>query len=282
MPGCGGSRPTSRAIIFGPSGAGYVLHGLAQEHQVFGAGALQVAHGAVGHHAQHVQHQAAHVALGLGAQLVHPHGRYALGNQPGIAQWNVARLAETLMPLLADDTDAAIAQAQAAIDAYPDIFERAYTDGLRRKLGLLQSRPDDLALANDLLERMTANRADMTSTFRGLCTAASDPSAEQEVRALFADPAAFDEWAVKWRQRLAEDGGSATERTVAMRSANPAFIPRNHLVEEAIAAAVEGDFTPFEQLIDVLAQPYADQPERQRYAAPPRPEQVVHQTFCGT
>ena len=107
--------------------------------------------------------------------------------------------------------------------------------------------------------------------------------AHERVSELFRDPAAFDDWAVRWRKRLASEGGSHAERRRNMRSVNPAFIPRNHLVEEVIEAAVEeGDFTAFEQLNDVLASPYDDQPGRERYAAPPRPDQVVHQTFCGT
>jgi uncharacterized protein YdiU (UPF0061 family) len=129
---------------------------------------------------------------------------------------------------------------------------------------------------------MAANGADFTLTFRGLCEAAADQEADAAVRIWFKDPGAFDEWAVKWRARLAEDGGETAERRAAMRSANPRFIPRNHLVEEAISAAIGGDFSPFETLLAVLSAPYAEQPGLDRYAAPPRPEEVVHQTFCGT
>ena len=112
---------------------------------------------------------------------------------------------------------------------------------------------------------------------------AAGPGADGRVRELFRDPAVFDDWEVRWRERLASEGGSQTERWRDMRSVNPAFIPRNHLIEEVIVAAVEGgDFAPFHQLSDVLATPYNDQPGRERYAAPPRPDQVVHQTFCGT
>jgi uncharacterized protein YdiU (UPF0061 family) len=140
-----------------------------------------------------------------------------------------------------------------------------------------------LALAQDLLERMARSGADFTLTFRGLSDAAADPSCDAEVRTLFADAAAFDEWVAKWRQRLAEEGGDAERRRTAMRAVNPRFIPRNHLVEEAISTAVTaGDFTPFETLLTVLSAPYDDQPGFERYAEPPRPEQVVQQTFCGT
>ena len=109
----------------------------------------------------------------------------------------------------------------------------------------------------------------------------ASPDGDAGVRRLFSDPRAFDDWAARWRHRLAEEGGEANERRAAMRSANPAFIPRNHLVEEAISAAVNvGNFLPFESLLTVLSMPYEDQ--LGRYVGPPRPDQVVHQTFCGT
>ena len=209
-------------------------------------------------------------------------GRYAYGNQPAIARWNLARFAETLLPLLAEDTDAAIKEAQEAIEAFATRFETAYAAGLSRKLGLLQSRPDDLSLAQDLLDRMARNGTDFTLTFRRLCDSAVSRHSEA-VRSLFANPSAFDDWATRWRHRVADEGGEANERRAAMRAANPAFIPRNHLVEEAISAAVnDGDFLPFEDLLTVLSMPYEDQPAFSRYADPPRPDQVVHQTFCGT
>ena len=210
-------------------------------------------------------------------------GRYAYGNQPRIAKWNLARLAETLLPLLAENKEAAIEGATEALGTFDSRFETAYAAGLGRKIGLVERRSDDLSLAQDLLERMASNGADFTLTFRRLCDAAANSDADVAVRSLFADAHAFDDWAARWRQRIAEEGGDASERQVAMRAANPAFIPRNHLVEEAISAAVsKGDFSLFETLLDVLARPYEDQPTFGRYAEPPRPEQVVHQTFCGT
>jgi serine/tyrosine/threonine adenylyltransferase len=210
-------------------------------------------------------------------------GRYAYGNQPGIAQWNLTRLAETLLPLLADDLDAAVKVAQDMIDRFGERFEMAYASGLARKLGLFHPEPDDLYLGRDLLERMAGNRADFTLTFRRLSDAAVSPDNDDAVRSLFADPGAFDEWAARWRRRLVEDARGANERRAAMRSANPAFIPRNHLVEEAISAAQrEANYSPFETLLTVLSMPYEDQPAFTRYAEPPAPHQVVHQTFCGT
>jgi uncharacterized protein YdiU (UPF0061 family) len=147
----------------------------------------------------------------------------------------------------------------------------------------LQPRPDDLSLAQDLLERMARNGADFTLTFRGLCDAAANPDTDAAVRTLFADPGAFDDWAANWHHRLAEEGAEGEERRPAMRAANPAFIPRNHLVEEAISAAVnQANFAPFESLMTALSMPYEDQPAFARYAAPAGPEEVVHQTFCCT
>jgi len=210
-------------------------------------------------------------------------GRYAYGNQPSIALWNLTRLAETLLPLLADDENAAVEIAQAALGVFAPRFQAAYAAGLSRKLGFLQSEPDDFALAQDLLHRMTANGADFTLTFRRLSDAVADPSADASVRSLFANPEFFDEWAVKWRARPARDGGDLDARQKLMRAANPAFIPRNHRVEEAIVAAVErSDFAPFETLLAVLSRPYDNQPEFAAYADPPMPDQIVHQTFCGT
>ena len=210
-------------------------------------------------------------------------GRYAYGNQPRIAQWNLARLAEALLPLMAEDKSAAVSQAQESIDAFTQRFEDAYAPGIRLKLGLQQPRAEDMALAQDLLQTMANNGADFTLTFRGLNEAALHQNSDAQVRSLFADPAGFDAWAVKWRQRLTEDGGDPDARQAMMKSANPRFIPRNHLVEEAIAAAVNaGDFAPFETLLTVLSAPYDEQPAFGRYAQPPRPDQIVHQTFCGT
>jgi protein adenylyltransferase len=210
-------------------------------------------------------------------------GRYAYGNQPRIAKWNLARLAETLLPLLAENKETAVEGAAEALGTFNSRFETAYATGLGRKIGLVEKRPDDLSLVHDLLERMASNGADFTLTFRRLCDAATNSDADAAVRSLFANAHAFDEWAARWRERIAEEDGDASDRQAAMRTANPAFIPRNHLVEEAISAAVsKGDFSLFETLLDVLARPYEDQPNFGPYAEPPRPEQVVHQTFCGT
>jgi serine/tyrosine/threonine adenylyltransferase len=209
--------------------------------------------------------------------------RYAYRNQPGIAQWNLARFAETLLPHLAEHRDTAIALAQDAISAFVPAFETAYAEGFRRKLGLFQSEPNDLILGQDLLACMASHRADFTLTFRRLCDAALSSENDGPLRGLFADAGAIDEWLLRWRQRLASEGGEPADRQAAMRLANPLFIPRNHLVQEAIVAAENArDFEPFESLLTVLSAPYDDQPGFERYADPPRPDQIVHETFCGT
>jgi serine/tyrosine/threonine adenylyltransferase len=210
-------------------------------------------------------------------------GRYAYANQPRIALWNLTRLAECLLPLLSDDQEKAIAVAQAQLGDFAEQFTGAYQAGLRRKIGLFNQRDGDEALVQDLLDAMAQNSADFTLTFRGLSDAARDPQNDTEVRQLFTEAAAFDEWVARWRQRIGDEPQSAAERSAAMRSVNPAFIPRNHRIEAVIQAAVNrDDYTPFEELLRVLAKPFEDQPEHAGYAEPPKPEQRVLQTFCGT
>jgi uncharacterized protein YdiU (UPF0061 family) len=209
-------------------------------------------------------------------------GRYAYANQPRIALWNLTRFAETLLPLIDSDEKTAIEIAQAALGEFSDIFDTAYQAGLRRKLGLFTSQPDDAALAQDLLTAMTANQADFTLTFRRLGAAAVDADSDEAVRGLFIDPTAFDAWAVNWRARLGRESQDAGTRHQAMQTINPAFIPRNHRVEAVIQAALADDYAPFEKLLAVLAKPYEDQPEMADYAEPPEPDQRVLKTFCGT
>jgi uncharacterized protein YdiU (UPF0061 family) len=211
-------------------------------------------------------------------------GRYAYANQPGIAQWNLARLAEALLPLFAEDLEQGVGLAQEKLGGFGERFEAQFHAGLAAKLGIPAPRDGDLELAQDLLQAMAENRADFTLTFRRLGEATADPEQDAALRALFADPTAYDRWAVRWRARLAGDTGPApAARREAMHAVNPAFIPRNHRVEAAIQAAVEGqDFAPFEELLTVLARPYADQPAFASYAEPPQEHERVQQTFCGT
>ena len=210
-------------------------------------------------------------------------GRYAYANQPRIALWNLTRLAECLLPLLSDDQEKAIAEAQGILGAFPQKFSAAYQAGLRNKIGLFTVRDGDEVLVQDLLDAMAKNQADFTLTFRRLGEAALDPAGDAKVRALFAEPAALDEWTARWRQRAGEEPQTPAERQAAMRAVNPAFIPRNHRVEAVIRAAmVNDDYGPFEELLAVLSKPYQDQPEFAAYTEPPQPDQRVLQTFCGT
>jgi uncharacterized protein YdiU (UPF0061 family) len=210
-------------------------------------------------------------------------GRYAYGNQPRIALWNLTRFAECLLPLFSDDQDKAIAEAQSALGKFAEGFDAAYQAGLRRKLGLFTARDDDPGLANDLLKAMAENAADFTLTFRRLSAAAADPAGDAEVRKLFTDPAAFDAWVVRWRQRITTEPQDAATRRAAMGAVNPAFIPRNHRIEAVIRAAVDhSDFAPFEELLTVLARPCEDQPALAQYMDPPARHERVLQTFCGT
>jgi serine/tyrosine/threonine adenylyltransferase len=210
-------------------------------------------------------------------------GRYAYANQPRIALWNLTRLAECLLPLFSDDKGQAIEQAQFVLGAFPEKFTSAYQAGLRSKIGLFTAHDGDEALIQDLLDAMAKNQADFTLTFRRLGDAAADAAADEKVRAQFVDPAAFDEWAKRWRERLAAEPRTGAERKTAMHTANPAFIPRNHRVEAVIASAMNNDdYVPFEELLTVLSKPYEDQPQYAAYADPPLPDQRVLQTFCGT
>jgi uncharacterized protein YdiU (UPF0061 family) len=199
-------------------------------------------------------------------------GRYAYANQPKMAHWNLCRLAEALLAILPGDEAAQMEGAQAALAEFAPAFHDAYLGGLSAKLGL-PARDD--ALAQGLLALMAEQGADFTLTFRGLCDAVEG---DDRVRGQFADPSGFDAWAEGWRAALAGSTPAA-----AMRALNPAFIPRNHQVERAIAAGVErADFGPFEALLSVLARPFDDQPGAEDYAAPPQPEERVLATFCGT
>ncbi len=210
-------------------------------------------------------------------------GRYAWDQQPRIGYWNLTQLANCLLPLLGGDEDEAKQTARNALDTYGKAFETRYYGGLRTKIGLLDERAGDDDLALDLLGRMAAQQADFTNTFRALCEVdADDPATDASVRRLFADPAAFDQWALQWRERLATQTQPDSERQAAMRAVNPAYIPRNHRVQQAIDAANNGDLEPLDRLLEVVSQPYEEHPARAEYRQPPRPDEVVERTFCGT
>jgi uncharacterized protein YdiU (UPF0061 family) len=196
-------------------------------------------------------------------------GRYAYDNQARVIVWNMAQFATALVPLI-DDQDRAIAEFTEIVHAMPALIEAEWLRVFGAKIGLAAAGEDDRALINDLLALMQTAEADFTNTFRAL--------GHSHARAIFTDTAAFDAWNIRWQARLSrEDGWRAR-----MDAANPAFIPRNHRVEEMINAAVDGDFAPFRRLLDVLSRPYTDQPEAADLALPPAPNQVVRETFCGT
>jgi uncharacterized protein YdiU (UPF0061 family) len=206
-------------------------------------------------------------------------GRYAYANQPSIAQWNLARLAECLIPLLGETQEEGLEQAKAAIGRFPDLFRAAYLEGACRKLGISRPREDDASLMQALLDRMAAANADFTRTFRGLCEIVERD--EGGLPGLAED--ALADWIPRWRTRLADDPAPGDGRAAAMRRANPAIIPRNHRVEEVIAAAVEReDFGPFERLREALGRPYEEDPGRAALVDPPPDGGKGYVTFCGT
>ena len=228
-------------------------------------------------------------------------GRYAYAAQPQIAQWNLARLAEALLPLIDEDEARALELAGAVIDDFPQRYRRHWLAGLRAKLGLRAptdaggeraADSDDIALGESWLDLLHAHGVDYTLAWRRLADAAAGE--EAPLRALFAAPPGLDRWLERWRARCAADetatGGRATEDRVAveraqrMRRINPWLIPRNHRVEEALAAATdEGDLAPFERLLAALRQPFAEDPARSGYAEPaPAAFTAAYRTFCGT
>jgi uncharacterized protein YdiU (UPF0061 family) len=207
-------------------------------------------------------------------------GRYAYGNQPRIAHWNLSRLAQTLLPLIDEDQDKAVEQAQAAVDGFAERFEQAYQARFRAKLGLTTERPEDPELIATLLQAMADTGADFTNGFRALCGAAEGE--DEGFRTELGASPAVDDWLGRWRARLAAEEMEPAARAAAMRRANPAVVPRNHRVEAALDAAVSRDLGPFEELLQVLASPWADGPANLPYRRPPQPHEVVEQTFCGT
>ncbi len=207
-------------------------------------------------------------------------GRYAYAAQPRIAQWNLVRLAEALLPLIDADPDAAATGAAEALNRFPGDFADAWLGGLRAKLGLSAAEEDDRPLTEALLAAMAEGRADFTLAFRHLADAALGDDAP--LLALFEDPGQIAAWLARWRVRLARDPQDPQARAAAMRAVSPRLIPRNHRVEEAIAAAEDGDFAPFERLGAALARPFDDDAALAAYALPARPEERVARTFCGT
>ncbi len=204
-------------------------------------------------------------------------GRYAYGNQPRMAQWALARFGEALLPLLAEGPDEAVALATPVLDGFVARYDTAWLAGMRAKLGLVDERHDDRALVDDLLAMLHAQRVDWTSWFRAL---ADDLRGDAVAAVLADDPGPAAEWVARWKERLG--AVDPAERAEAMDRANPVYVPRNHLVEEALAAATVGDEAPLHALVDVLADPFTVRPGRERYGAPAPTDGPRYRTFCGT
>jgi uncharacterized protein YdiU (UPF0061 family) len=211
-------------------------------------------------------------------------GRYAYANQPAVAHWNLSVLTQSLLSLLDPDPDKALASGQAAIDVFPALYQSAYQHHMSKKLGFGKPDANDLTHVQDQMGHMQEEQTDFTLTFRRLSDLVHPSTASGGgVGALFELPDSFAPWLDRWQQRLATEPCEASLRQAAMYAVNPVYIPRNHLVEEAIKAAEkQNDFEPFHRLVDILAQPFEYHSANARYAIPPRPEEVVSQTFCGT
>jgi len=213
-------------------------------------------------------------------------GRYAYNNQPSIAQWNLARLAEALLPIFGEDTEQAIAHnielATEILETFSDQYSQYWLQGMRKKIGLQTEGDDDLALANDLLASLVDQQVDYTLLFHHLADVLQDK--ESLAYELFNDATAFKSWVVRWKDRLGRDALNISESIELMNQVNPIYIPRNHKVEEAIEAAVtDEDFSKFEILIDTLSKPYQLQDGKDEYSqAAPKEFGTTFQTFCGT
>lgn len=215
-------------------------------------------------------------------------GRYAYNNQPEIALWNLTRLAETLLPLLSQESEQAIEIAKGQLSRFNALYQQSRLDGLRKKLGLLDERKEDQALCDKLFAIMADSGADFTLTFYFLSHLLSDASeidenSLEQLYALFKKPERITEWVKNWHEYVGSSECPAAMIRQTMLAVNPVYIPRNHLVEAVIRAAEDkGEFSLFHELHDVLQRPYQLQPGRDHFMQPPQPEEVVTQTFCGT
>jgi len=203
-------------------------------------------------------------------------GRYAYGRQPQIIQWNLARFAEALLPLIHEDPQEAVTMAKGSISKFSDTFRDYWLSGMRSKLGLSNPETDDAALVEDLLDCMRRHKADFTNTFRDLASGALSETSLFRVQD-------FKQWVERWKARVERQPDFRETSRRLMNAHNPAVIPRNHRVEEALAAAVErADYTVMQKLLEVLSQPYQDLPEDSGYRLPPPPSAIPYRTFCGT
>ncbi|MFZ6749203.1 protein adenylyltransferase SelO [Undibacterium sp. Ren11W] len=209
-------------------------------------------------------------------------GRYAYSNQPQIAQWNLARLAETLLTLIDPDPERAVLLATAVLDSFPQRYQAHWLAGMRNKLGWTGEQPADMELARDFLASMEGQGVDFTMAFRRLADLVENGDANG-LRDLYDDASQLDTWLPRWRARLAVDALDAPQRAAGMRAVNPLYIPRNHLVEQALNSALQGNMLPFEKLLEVLQNPYQEQAELALYTEPASAAAAVgYRTFCGT
>ncbi|MET3729292.1 uncharacterized protein YdiU (UPF0061 family) [Fictibacillus halophilus] len=202
-------------------------------------------------------------------------GRYAYGNQPRIAGWNLARFAETLLPLLHDEQEKAVELAQEVLYGFSDLYHANYFRGMRSKLGLYNEEKEDQSLIEELLSLMATYKADYTNTFRSLTLGKKECSDLYEAEK-------FKTWHNKWEERKARQPKSQEDTLQLMRNSNPGVIPRNHRVEEALQAAENGDYSVMERLVQVLSSPYSHSPEHEEYTQLPPETEGPYRTFCGT
>jgi protein adenylyltransferase len=210
------------------------------------------------------------------------HGRYAFANQPVIARWNLARFAETLLFLIDADADKAVALATELLEPFITQFDARFLAGVCRKIGLSSTLEGDAVLVKRLLTSMEQAQADFTGTFRSLAVVAENPGDQAGLRELSAAIPAVEGWLGEWQQRLKRDSQTAVQQAASMRTATPAFIPRNHRVQAALDAAEAGDYRLFRKLLAILQRPYDEQPGVSEYSLPAQPAERVLHTFCGT
>jgi serine/tyrosine/threonine adenylyltransferase len=200
-------------------------------------------------------------------------GRYAFGNQPNIAQWNLARLSECLMPLMEPDETQAVEFATMELQAFIFMFKREYLLAIGQKIGFANAQDDDAPLCQGLLTRMHSQQEDYTHFFRNLPQMLSAPK----------PPEQYGEWAQNWHDRQARSGEKLETTYARMMAANPVYIPRNAIVEEVLqAASTQNDLAPLEKLLEALQHPYTERPGLERYAAIPQTPKIPHKTYCGT
>jgi uncharacterized protein YdiU (UPF0061 family) len=207
--------------------------------------------------------------------------RYALGNQAYMAQWNIARFAETLLPLLGNDKEIAIKNATHEIEEFVEVYKQYWLKGITAKLGLSTIEKGDEELANKLFSVLQEQHVDYTQFFRGLSDSVNDETGT--LRNLFDNKETFDLWFAKWKQRFESDARPLPDKINAMNATNPIYIPRNHLVEEVIKSAEQdNDYKPFEELLSVLAKPFEERAGLEKYTQGAPKDFGPYKTFCGT